>query len=227
MQSWVDFRTAVIQGLQLAVCFPEFSHPCCRFITQLLVSSGSSVGHFHTTPPLPDGMLQDPEGARTFIATLSQPSRLLRLDLCSLTHQTQIPSTEMEPVDQFSLRRDGRWGLRVKCSPKKEECQSLAAAAAALGIQMKSTRFWEPATSLQKHAAPKGLLTFTEMESEFFFFRVSPPRPVVVSKPLVVFSNKITVRNAVSLGDEKEFGDAPAWRISHYYRHFPENHGSV
>lgn len=175
IQSWVDFPTAVIQGLQLAVCFPEFSHPCCRFITQLLVSSGSSVGHFHTTPPLPNGMQQDPEGARTFIATLSQPSRLLRLDLCSLTHQTQIPSKEKELVDQFSLHRDGRWGLRVgttltpgfKCSPRKEECQS-PPAAAMLSIQMKSTRFWEPATSLQKHAAPKCLLTFTEMDSEFF-----------------------------------------------------------
>lgn len=72
IQSWVDFNTAVIQGLQLAVCFSELSHPCCRFITQLLVSSGSSVGHFHTTPPPPDGIQQDPEGARTFIATLSQ-----------------------------------------------------------------------------------------------------------------------------------------------------------
>lgn len=175
IDSWVDFHTAVIQGLQLAVCFPEFSYPCCKFITQLLVSSGSSVGHFHTTPPPPSGIQQDPEGARTFTATLSQPSHLLHLDLCSLTHQIQIPSKAKEPVDQFSLHRDGRWGLRVgttltpglKCSPRKEEGQSPAAAAAP-SIHMKSARFWEPATSLQKHAAPKCLLTFTEMDSEFF-----------------------------------------------------------
>lgn len=113
IQSWVDLSTAVIQGLQLAVCFPELSHPCCRCITQLLGSTGSNVGHFHTTPPPPDGLPQDPAGARTFMVSLSQPSRLLRLDLCTFTHTSNTNTIKGKGTSR-PVQSTSRWQMGVE-----------------------------------------------------------------------------------------------------------------